>query len=144
MNPIRDLCCEELSVAPPATPRFSMPLELGPTITWSKVDPKRPTWFLWESTPRRIQMSMSKRDGTDPYIHSGRVEDVLGKFCNAYVRDRAPWIQNKLGSFRMVEEQIERILAGAGPRNRPAASVFRELCLVSLDAIRRMKDTRNP
>jgi hypothetical protein len=36
-----------------------------------------------------------------------------------------------------VERSLERILAGAGTRNPYAASVFRELCLVALDAVRR-------
>lgn len=134
---IHDLSRVELNVAPPATPRFNMPLELGLTITWSKIYPKRHTWFLWESTSRRIQKSMSDLDGTDPYIHSGTVEGVLRELRNAFVRDGAPSVQNMLAAYRIVEEQIERILAGAGTRNLYATSVFRELCMVSLDAIRR-------
>jgi hypothetical protein len=134
---IHDLSRVELSVAPPATPRFNMPLELGMTIAWAKLHPQRHTWFLWESTPRRLQKSMSDLDGTDPYIHSGTVEGVLSELRNAFVRDISPSVQNMMAAYRIVEEQIERILAGAGTRNIYAASVFRELCLVSLDAIRR-------
>jgi hypothetical protein len=42
-----------------------------------------------------------------------------------------------MATYRLVESNIERILAGAGTRNLYAASVFRELCLVALDAVRR-------
>jgi hypothetical protein len=135
---IHDLSRIELSAAPPATPRFNMPLELGLTITWAKLNPKRHTWFLWESTPRRLQKSMSDLDGTDPYIHSGTVEGILSELRNAFVRDGAPSVQRMMAAYRLVESNIERILAGAGTRNLYAASVFRELCLVALDAVRRI------
>jgi hypothetical protein len=134
---IHDLSRVELSSAPPATPRFNMPLELGLTITWAKLNPKRHTWFLWESMQRRLQKSMSDLDGTDPYIHSGTVEGVLSELRNAFVRDGAPSVQKMMAAFRLLEGSIERILAGAGTRNVYAASVFRELCLVALDAVRR-------
>jgi hypothetical protein len=137
---IHDLSRIELSTTPPATPRFNMPLELGLTITWAKLHPRRHTWFLWESTPRRLQKSMSDLDGTDPYIHSGTVEGVLSELRNAFVRDGAPSVQKMMAAYRLVESNIERILAGAGTRNLYAASVFRELCLIALDAVRRTKD----
>jgi hypothetical protein len=137
---IHDLSRVEVSVAPPATPRFNMPLELGLTITWAKLNPKRHTWFLWESTPRRLQKSMSDLDGTDPYIHSGTVEGVLRELRNAFVRDGAPSVQSMMAGYRIVEEQIERILAGAGTRNLYAASVFRELCFVAENAAHQKAD----
>jgi hypothetical protein len=116
-----------------------MPLELGITITWAKLHPKRHTWFLWESTPRRLQKSMSDLDGTDPYIHSGTVEGILSELRNAFVRDGAPSVLKMMAAYRLVEGNIERILTGAGARNLYAASVFRELCLVALDVVRRTK-----
>ena len=137
---IHDLSRVELNVVPPATPRFNMPLELGLTITWSKLHPKRHTWFLWESTPRRLQKSMSDLDGTDPYIHSGTVEGVLSELRNAFVRDNSPSVQSMMEAYSLVEARnIVRIMADSGTRNLYSASVFRELCLVSLDAERRTK-----
>ena len=136
---IHDLSRVELSAVPPATPRFNMPLELGITITWAKLHPKRHTWFLWESTPRRLQKSMSDLDGTDPYIHSGTVEGILSELRNAFVRDGAPSVLKMMAAYRLVEGNIERILTGAGARNLYAASVFRELFLVALDVVRRTK-----
>lgn len=141
---IHDLSRVELSLSPPATPRFNMPLELGITVAWAKLNPKRHTWFLWESTPRRVQKSMSDLDGTDPYIHSGTVEGVLSELRNAFVRDGAPPVQEMMAAYQLVEGNIERILAGAGTRNLYAASVFRELCLVSLDVVRRSREETRP
>jgi hypothetical protein len=136
---IHDLSRVELSFAPPATPRFNMPLELGLTITWAKLHPKRHTWFLWESTPRRLQKSMSDLDGTDPYIHSGTVEGILSELRNAFVREGAPSVQTMMQAYQVAESRIERILAQAGTHNLYAASVFKELCFVALDAARRTR-----
>jgi len=141
---IHDLSRVELSPVPPATPRFNMPLELGITITWAKLHPKRHTWFLWESMPMRLQKSMSDLDGTDPYIHSGTVEGVLSELRNAFVRDGAPPIQRMMRSYRLVESNVERILAEAGSRNVYSASVFRELCFVTLDAASSAGDEVQP
>jgi hypothetical protein len=137
---IHDLSRVELSVAPPATPRFNMPLELGLTITWAKLNPARHTWFLWESSPRRLQKSMSDLDDTDPHIHSGTVEGVLSELRNAFVRDGAPPVQRMMKAYRVLEGKIDSILANAGTRNLYAASVFRELCFMALDAARRNKE----
>jgi hypothetical protein len=139
---IHDLSRVELSAAPPATPRFNMPLELGLTIAWAKLHPKRHTWFLWESTPRRLQKSMSDLDGTDPYIHSGTVEGVLGELRNAFDRQGAPPVHRMMDAYRVVESNIDRILAGAGTRNLYSASVFRELYFVAENAARRTTDKR--
>jgi hypothetical protein len=134
---IHDLSRVELGVAPPATPRFNMPLELGMAITWAKINPKRHTWFLWESTPRRLQKSMSDLDGTDPYIHGGTVDGVLSELRNAFVRVGAPTVQAMMDAYRIAESHIDGILAGAGTRNLFAASVFKELCFVAEDVARR-------
>lgn len=134
---IHDLSRVELSVSPPATPRFNMPLELGITITWAKLHPERHTWFLWESVPRRLQKSLSDLDGTDPYIHYGTVEGVLSELRNAFVRNGAPQVQEILRAYRIVQRSIEKILTGAGTRNLYAASVFNELCFMALDATQR-------
>jgi hypothetical protein len=131
---VHDLSRVEMSVTPPATPRFNMPLELGITIGWAKIRPKRHTWFLWESTPRRVQKSMSDLDGTDPHIHFGTVEGILSELRNAFVSRDSPPVANMLTAYRLVESNVERILADAGTRNIYSASVFKELCFVALDA----------
>jgi hypothetical protein len=121
-----------------------MPLELGLTIAWAKLHPRRHTWFLWESTPRRLQKSMSDLDGTDPYIHSGTVEGVLSELRNAFLRDGTPPVQRMIEAYRLVESNVERILAEAGTHNIYAASVFRDLCFAALDAAGGTADARKP
>ncbi|MGA2170735.1 MAG: hypothetical protein ABSG62_21300 [Terracidiphilus sp.] len=135
-----DLSRVEMSVALPATPRFNMPLELGLTITWAKLHPKRHTWFLWESTPHRLQKSMSDLNGTDPYIHSGTVEGVLSELRNAFVFRDAPPVENMLAAYRLVESNLERILSAAGTQNLYSASVFKDMCFVALNAARSNMD----
>ena len=128
---IHDLSRVEVSVTPPATPRFNMPLELGLTITWAKLHPKDHTWFLWESTPRRVQKSMSDLDGTDAYIHMGTPEGVMSELRNAFPVDDAPTVPQMLKIYKFVGDNLDPILAKSGAKNVYAASVFRELCWLS-------------
>jgi hypothetical protein len=141
---IHDLSRVEMNIAAPAAPRFNMPLELGLTITWAKLHPRRHTWFLWESTPRRLQKSMSDLDGSDPYIHSGTVEGVFSELRSAFIHRNAPPVRRMIEACLLVESNVDRILADAGTRNLYAASVFRELCYVALDAARKPADTVKP
>jgi hypothetical protein len=131
---IHDLSRVELSTSSPVTPRFNMPLELGLTITWAKLNPKRHGWSVWESAPKRLQKSMSDLDGTDPYIHSGAVEGVLSELRNAFVWNNAPPMSKMMSAYRLVVENVDRILADAGTSNVYAASVFKELCFVAAGA----------
>ena len=131
---IHDLSRVELNAVPPATPRFNMPLELGLTITWAKMHPKRHSWFLWESTPRRLQKSMSDLDGTDPNIHFGTPEGLLSELRNAFVGQDAPPLHKMLAAYRFLRDSVASILADAGTDNLYAASVFKALCFASLKA----------
>jgi hypothetical protein len=140
---IHDLSRVELSAVPPATPRFNMPLELGLTITWAKLNPNRHGWFLWESEPRRLQKSMSDLDGTDAYIHSGTVEGVLSELRNAFVRNDAPSVRKMMVAYCLVESRVGEILTDAGTRNLYAASVFKELCYVAQKAVRLASGARD-
>jgi hypothetical protein len=128
---IHDLSRVEVSVTPPATPRFNMALELGLTITWAKLHPEDHTWFLWESMPKRVQKSMSDLDGTDTYIHSGTPEGVMSELRNAFPVDDAPAVQQMMKVYRFVADNIEPVPAKSGARNVYAASVFKELCWLS-------------
>ena len=131
---IHDLSRVELSSSPPATPRFNMPLELGLTITWAKLNPKRHGWSVWESSPKRLQKSMSDLDGTDPYIHSGSVEGVLSELRNVFVLKESPPMSQMMAAYRLVLGNVDRILTDAGTANLYAASVFKELCFVAAKA----------
>src|SRR5271168_1568665 len=101
---IHDLSRVEVNPAPPATPRFNMPLELGLAIAWEKLHPKRHTWFLWEAEPRRVQKSMSDLDGTDAYIHGGTVAGVLSELRNAFIRVGAPPVQKMFAVYQSLED----------------------------------------
>ncbi|MGH9607306.1 MAG: hypothetical protein ACRD3N_16590 [Terracidiphilus sp.] len=128
---IHDLSRVEVSVAPTATPRFNMPLELGMTITWAHLKPSLHTWFVWESEPYRLQRSTSDLNGTDAYIHGGTAEGVLSELCNAFWRRDAPPVRTVLDIYRFVNTCVDPILARNGTRNLFAQGVFREICWLS-------------
>jgi len=128
---IHDLSRVELNVAPSATPRFNMPLELGMTITWQILNPDQHTWFVWESEPYRLQRSASDLNGTDPCIHGGTSEGVLRGLSNAFWRERMPSVPAMLEVCRFVDNNLNAILYKYGTRNPYDRSVFAELCRLS-------------
>ena len=128
---IHDLSRVELSIAPSATPRFNMPLELGMTITWANLKPSRHTWFVWESEPYRLQRSASDLNGTDPYIHNGTPEGVLRELRNAFHTDNTPTVPQMLYPYSIVILNLGAILLRNGTNNAYDRSVFNELCWLS-------------
>jgi hypothetical protein len=67
-----------------------MPFELGLAVAKATGSRGRHQWFLCESTPHRLNKSLSDLDGTDPYIHGNKSEGVLRILMNALVRLRNP------------------------------------------------------
>jgi hypothetical protein len=129
---IHDLSRVELNVAPSATPRFNMPLELGMTITWQILNPDQHTWFVCESEPHRLQRSASDLNGTDPCIHDGTVEGVLRELRSAFHRDKMPSVPQMLTVYGLVNSALNSIFVANGTRNPYDRSVFKELCRLSL------------
>lgn len=130
---IHDLSRVELDRNSPPTPRFNMPLELGMTVTWERLNKGRHTWFVFESHTRRLQKSMSDLDGTDPNIHDGTVEGVMRELCNAFVRSRGqrPAVPAMLQTYRITSRQVPSVLQNAGTRNVFEARVFDDLCFLA-------------
>jgi hypothetical protein len=128
---IHDLSRIQVNVAPPAVPRFNMPLELGMTITWQNLNPSRHTWFVWESEPYRLLRSASDLKGTDPNIHNGTAEGIFRELRNAFRRDRLPSVTNMLVAYRFVDNNLDAILHKNGTGNPYDRSVFMELCWIS-------------
>jgi hypothetical protein len=141
---IHDLSRAELSVAPLATPRFNMALELGMTITWEILNPDQHTWFVWESEPYRLQRSASDLNGTDPYIHGGTVEGVLRELCNAFRTGSTPSVPEMLEVYRFVDNNLTAILLRNGTRNPYDRSVFKEVCWLSETLTDFLRQTRPP
>lgn len=127
---IHDLSRVELSGTPDQTPRFNMPLELGMTITWQRLNPTRHNWYVWESEPYRIQRSTSDLNGTDAYIHNGTPEGILSGLRNAFWSDDAPAVPKILEYHRFVEGNVDAILKRNGTHNLFALGVFKDLCLL--------------
>lgn len=129
---IHDLSRVELNVAPSATPRFNMPLELGMTISWQILNPDQHTWFVWESEPYRLQRSASDLNGTDPCIHDGTVEGALRELSSAFRHDRAPSVPQMLTVYGLVNSALNSIFKKDGTRNPYSRSVFLDLCSLSV------------
>jgi len=117
---LHDLSRVELDRTHPPTPRFNMPLELGITVAWAKLNPMEHTWFAFESQERRAQKSISDLNGTDCNIHGGTEEGVMRELCNAFVRrKRRVTVPEMLEIHRELKKQVPGLMRRSG-----AASVF--------------------
>src|SRR5437016_1104597 len=74
---IHDLSRVELDPAPPPTPRFNMPFELGLAVAFHWSRSAKHTWFVLETEKWRIQKLLSDLNGTDVYIHGGTPDGVF-------------------------------------------------------------------
>jgi hypothetical protein len=75
---IHDLSRVELDRTAPRTPRFNMPFELGLAVAWAELNPTKHTWFVCETRQHRALKSLSDLNGTDPLIHNGVVDGIMG------------------------------------------------------------------
>ena len=117
---LHDLSRVELDRTHPPTPRFNIPLELGITVAWAKLNPMEHTWFVFESQERRAQKSISDLNGTDCNIHGGTEEGVMRELCNAFVRrKRRVTVPEMLEIHRELKKQVPGLMRRSG-----AASVF--------------------
>jgi hypothetical protein len=131
---VHDLSRVELDMKRPPTPRFNMPFELGLSVAWAKLGlgPKQHTWFVYEAKKRRITKSLSDLNGTDIYIHDGKVGGVFRELCNAFVRSgRQPSVQQMRRIYRDMRNSLRAILKGAGTKSVFQARTFKDICVVA-------------
>jgi hypothetical protein len=106
-----------------------MPFELGLAVAWANLNPKRHSWFVYESQNRRLQKSLSDLNGTDPNIHTGTVEGVMRELCNSFVRPRAlmPSVPEMISGYRVLSRSADAIRRHAGAATLFEARVFKDL-----------------
>jgi hypothetical protein len=124
---VHDLSRVEIA-KPAATPRFNMPFELGLAVAWHRTQPKKHTWFVFESKPRRIEKSLSDLSGTDVYIHYGRPSGVFSELTNAFVRtNRQPSVDQMARVFNGLRQGLPKLMRQAGTKSPFKARVFDDL-----------------
>jgi hypothetical protein len=128
---IHDLSRVQLDRAAPSTPRFNMPFELGLAVAWAQEHPEH-KWFVFESTRRRLNKSLSDLDGTDAYIHDGTVHGVMREVCNAFASSgNQPTVPGMMKIYRELRRSQQEILDNAGTKSLFTARVFSDLCLAA-------------
>ncbi len=128
-----DLSRVERDPAPPPTPRFNMPFELGLAVAWQGMSRRREhTWFVFESVNHRLQKSLSDLDGTDPYIHDGTVDGLFRELSNALVRSRRqPSVRRMSTIYQVIRSDAPKIKRDAGAKSLFEARVFKELVVLA-------------
>jgi hypothetical protein len=130
---VHDLSRVELDRRKPSTPRFNMPFELGLAVASQKHRGKAEAdWYVFESTNYRLEKSLSDLNGTDPKIHDGRVEGVLGELCHVFRRKgRQPSVQQMRKIYREIRKAQPVILKKAGAATPYKARVFQDICVAA-------------
>jgi hypothetical protein len=106
-----------------------MPFELGLAVTWTKLNPGKHTWLPFEAKAYRVQKSLSDLNGTDPFIHDGRVQGVMRELCNAFVRPKdQPTVPEMMNTYRTVSRRSVKIMADTGAKSLFEARAFQGLC----------------
>jgi hypothetical protein len=90
-------------------------------------------WFVFEALDRRIMKSLSDLNGTDVYIHGGKIEGVFGQLGNAFLRKgpqaTAPQMR---GIYRKLRSSVFGVLRETGARNVFEARAFQTLSAVAI------------
>lgn len=136
---VHDLSRVQLDRRAPRTPRFNMPFELGLTLGWQHTANPSHVWFVCESQNYRVFKSLSDLNGTDVYIHNGRVRGVFTQLCNAFVRvGRKPSIRQMEVIYRAVSKELPYVLKDSGSPTPFEARPFSDLCYVANSAADRV------
>jgi hypothetical protein len=129
---IHDLSRVQLDRATPATPRFNMPFELGLAVAHEKSGGQH-AWFVFESLDRRIMKSLSDLNGTDVYIHRGRLHGVFAQLGNAFLRTAPrPSVPQMQAIYRALRGSVPGVLQETGSNTLFEARPFQELSAIAV------------
>jgi hypothetical protein len=122
-----DLSLVKLDSRRPRTPRFNMPFELGLVVGWKSAKPSAEhDWFVFESSPHRLQKSLSDLNGTDPFVYGASPEGILQQIRNALSRrDVQPTAQQMLNIYGALRDAKPEVVKGVSSPFE--AAPFREL-----------------
>jgi hypothetical protein len=130
---IHDLSRVELDPSAPRTPRFNMPFELGLAVAGRRNKRgQKHEWFVCETRRFRLSKSLSDLDGTDPYIHEGKVRGVFRELGNIFIKPkRQPTAQQMALIYRELNERVPAILRQSGSKSLYTAKVFKDLSVAA-------------
>lgn len=132
---VHDLSRVKCNPHAPRTPRFNMPFELGLAVAYQrKVGGEKHSWFVCEAMQFRLAKSLSDLNGTDPYIHDGKIVGVFRELCNIFARsDRQPTTQQMGQVYREISQNLAEIMRRSGATSPYTTRVFKDLIFVASD-----------
>ncbi len=112
-----------------------MPFELGVLLGWLKANrTSTDTCFVFESVKRRLQKSLSDLDGTEVYIHDGRIRGVFRELSNALVKSKyQPTVQQMYAVYRDIKTASPLVMKSAGAKSLYGARVFEQLVVLATE-----------
>ena len=109
-----------------------MPFELGLAVAHEKSGGQH-AWFVFESLDRRIMKSLSDLNGTDVYIHRGRLHGVFAQLGNAFLRTAPrPSVPQMQAIYRALLGSVPGVLQETGSNTLFEARPFQELSAIAV------------
>ena len=139
---IHDLSRVELDRNYPSTPRFNMSFELGLAVARASINSAH-RWFVMEAVNRRALKSLSDLNGTDVYIHNGRIDGVMREICNMFLSSEAqPTVPEMMRTYRQLRLSVPGILRKAGSSSIYSARAFSDISVAAAVLVRKHRDQR--
>ncbi len=127
-----DLSRVELDSAPPQTPRFNMPFELGLAVALRQTLSRRHEWFVLEAKADRLGKSLSDLGGTDEHVHGGTARGLLRALTNALARSRhRPTVAELEQIYADLVKAASAIKQSLGTDSLYSARPFKELVVAA-------------
>jgi hypothetical protein len=132
---IHDLSWVKTDPPPPRTPRFNMPFELGLAVAdQHNAKSSGHDWFVCEARQYRLAKSLSDLNGTDPFIHDGKIVGVFRELCNIFTRSgRRPSTQQMHQIYRGLRAHLPVIMQRSAATSLYTSRVFKDLTVVASD-----------
>jgi hypothetical protein len=132
---IHDLSWVKADPPPPRTPRFNMPFELGLAVAHQHNGKTGGhDWFVCEARQYRLAKSLSDLNGTDPFVHDGKIVGVFRELCNIFARSsRQPSTQQMHQIYRGLRAQLPAIMLRSAATSLYTSRVFKDLSVVAIN-----------
>lgn len=112
-----------------------MPFELGLAVAHqNNVGNSKHDWFVCEAMRFRLAKSLSDLNGTDPFIHDGKIGGIFRELCNIFARSETqPSIAQMWLIYREIRKNLPDIIRRSGATSLYTARVYRDLGYLASD-----------
>jgi hypothetical protein len=107
--------------------RFNMPFELGIACALKLLHPTDYEVFVLDTTPYRLDKTLSDYKGRDPLIHHGTRDGLMTCLLDAFAQPNAPSARDARRALALLSRAVNLLKGDARSNSLFRASLFRSL-----------------